>query len=68
MSLFTGCMPSNLSSTEFVGERAVNYLRNVRDENQPFFLSVSFLDPHHPFTSCEDDYLRMDIGFYILQK
>lgn len=50
-------MPSNLSSTEFVGERAVNYLRNVRDENQPFFLSVSFPDPHHPFTSCEDDYL-----------
>ena len=49
-------MPSCLSSSEFVGERAVNYLKNVRDPERPFFLSMSFPDPHHPFTSCKDDY------------
>ncbi|MGI5933937.1 MAG: sulfatase [Lawsonibacter sp.] len=49
-------MPSTLSSSSFVGDRAVNYLRHVRNPNQPFFLSVSFPDPHHPFTSCFDDY------------
>lgn len=49
-------MPARLSSTEFVGERAVNYLRNVRNPQQPFFLAVSFPDPHHPFTSCAEDY------------
>lgn len=49
-------MPARLSSTEFVGERSVNYLRNVRNPEQPFFLTVSFPDPHHPFTSCAEDY------------
>lgn len=49
-------MPSALSSTEFVGERAVHYLERVRDRKKPFYLSVSFPDPHHPYTSCYDDY------------
>ena len=51
-------MPSSLSSSAFVGERSVNYLRHIRDREKPFFLSVSFPDPHHPFTSCYDDYER----------
>lgn len=51
-------MPSELSSSAFVGERSVNYLRDIRDREKPFFLSVSFPDPHHPFTSCYDDYER----------
>lgn len=51
-------MPSELSSSAFVGDRSVNYLRNVRDREKPFFLCASFPDPHHPFTSCYDDYER----------
>lgn len=51
-------MPSRLSASAFVGERSVNYIRTVRDRKRPFFLSVSFPDPHHPFTSCYDDYER----------
>lgn len=51
-------MPSRLSSSAFVGERSVNYLQNIRNKERPFFLSVSFPDPHHPFTSCYDDYER----------
>lgn len=49
-------MPSRLSSSAFVGERSVNYLKQIRNRDQPFFLTVSFPDPHHPFTSCYDDY------------
>lgn len=49
-------MPARLSSSAFVGDRAVHYLRHVREKDKPFFLSVSFPDPHHPFTSCFDDY------------
>lgn len=49
-------MPSALSSSAFVGDRAVHYLRHIREKDKPFFLSVSFPDPHHPFTSCFDDY------------
>lgn len=51
-------MPSRLSSSAFVGERSVHYLREVRDKENPFFLCASFPDPHHPFTSCYDDYER----------
>lgn len=51
-------MPSRLSSSAFVGERSVNYLRTIRDREKPFFLCASFPDPHHPFTSCYDDYER----------
>lgn len=49
-------MPSRLSSSAFVGERSVNYLKHIRNPEHPFFLTVSFPDPHHPFTSCYDDY------------
>ncbi len=51
-------IPSSLSSSAFVGERAVEYLRNGRCKNKPFFLSVSFPDPHHPFVACKDSYER----------
>lgn len=53
-------MPARLSSSAFVGERSVHYLREVRDRAKPFFLSVSFPDPHHPFTSCQEDFERWD--------
>ena len=49
-------MPASLSSSAFVGERAVEYLKHGRSKDKPFFLSVSFPDPHHPFTACKDSY------------
>lgn len=49
-------MPSRLSSSSFVGERSVNYLKQIRNPEKPFFLTVSFPDPHHPFAACYDDY------------
>jgi len=42
-------VPEELYSTAFIGEQAIEFLSRPRDE--PFFLMVSFPDPHHPFTA-----------------
>jgi len=41
-------IPEELYATAFLGERACAYLQEA-DREQPFFLFVSFPDPHHPF-------------------
>jgi len=45
-------LPEELYPTSYIRERAVAYLQNTagRDKDKPFFLMVSFPDPHHPFT------------------
>jgi len=40
-------IPEKLYSTQWIAERASEYLREAGDD--PFFLMVSFPDPHHPF-------------------
>ncbi|MGQ0547117.1 MAG: sulfatase family protein [Betaproteobacteria bacterium] len=42
-------MPEELYPTAFIRDRAVEYLRHA-GKDSPFFLMVSFPDPHHPFT------------------
>jgi arylsulfatase A-like enzyme len=41
-------IPEELYATAFLGERACAWLDEV-DPDAPFFLMVSFPDPHHPF-------------------
>lgn len=41
-------LPEELYPTAWVGERAATYVADAGDE--PYFLQVSFPDPHHPFT------------------
>jgi arylsulfatase A-like enzyme len=41
-------IPEELYATAFLGERAEAYL-GAADSDAPFFLMVSFPDPHHPF-------------------
>jgi arylsulfatase A-like enzyme len=41
-------IPEELYATAFLGERACAYLDDAKDD-APFFLMVSFPDPHHPF-------------------
>src|SRR5690606_4806430 len=40
-------IPEELYSTRWIAERAAEYLRGAGGD--PFFLMVSFPDPHHPF-------------------
>ena len=43
-------IPAELYATAFLGERACAYLDDAKgEEHEPFFLMVSFPDPHHPF-------------------
>jgi arylsulfatase A-like enzyme len=41
-------IPEELYATAFLGDRAEAYLKDA-DPEAPFFLMVSFPDPHHPF-------------------
>ena len=41
-------IPEDLYATAFIGERASAFLAEP-GRNEPFFLMVSFPDPHHPF-------------------
>src|SRR5262249_24801092 len=45
---FRTAIPAELYGTAFLSERAVAYLDEA-DRAAPFFLMVSFPDPHHPF-------------------
>jgi arylsulfatase A-like enzyme len=45
-------IPEELYQTNFIGDRACAYLDDVQKSSggdEPFFLMVSFPDPHHPF-------------------
>lgn len=42
-------LPEELYSTSYIAERAAAWLDANSDDDQPYFLMVSFPDPHHPF-------------------
>lgn len=42
-------VPADLYSTKYIAERAAAFLEDHENEDQPFFLMVSWPDPHHPF-------------------
>ena len=42
-------IPEQLYSTSYIAERAAHWLDQHADDQQPFFLMVSWPDPHHPF-------------------
>ena len=43
-------VPEELYSTSWIAERAQAWLGERAGEDAPFFLQMSFPDPHHPFT------------------
>lgn len=42
-------LPAELYSTSFIAERAAAWIESQKDSETPFFLMVSWPDPHHPF-------------------
>jgi len=42
-------VPAELYSTTYIAERAEAWLKSRADSDRPFFLMVSWPDPHHPF-------------------
>ncbi|OWT63517.1 sulfatase family protein [Candidimonas nitroreducens] len=45
-------VPEELYSTSYIKEQAIGFLQRhaAQEPHKPFFLQVSFNDPHHPFT------------------
>jgi arylsulfatase A-like enzyme len=46
---FRTAIPEELYVTNFLGDSACTYLDERAKDDAPFFLMVSFPDPHHPF-------------------
>ncbi|MEQ3626230.1 MAG: sulfatase-like hydrolase/transferase [Celeribacter sp.] len=42
-------VPPELYSTTYIAERAAAYIEAHKDDEDPFFLMISWPDPHHPF-------------------
>lgn len=53
--------PKEDSQTFWITDRAVDFLR-LRDQARPFFLFVSYLDPHSPSHLCEPYWKMFDAG------
>ncbi|MEM6985660.1 MAG: sulfatase-like hydrolase/transferase, partial [Pseudomonadota bacterium] len=43
-------VPEELYSTNWIADQSQAWLRERAGDEQPFFLQMSFPDPHHPFT------------------
>ncbi len=42
-------MPAELYPSRYIAEKSIDFLKR-QSKDEPFFLQVSFPDPHHPFT------------------
>ena len=53
-------MPTAAHYSHWVGERTIDFLRDGRDAEKPFFLWANFYDPHHPFVAPQEYLDRYD--------
>jgi arylsulfatase A-like enzyme len=50
---YTSKIPEEQHLSSWTTSRALEWLEKGRDREKPFFLQVSFFDPHHAFNPCE---------------
>ncbi len=50
---YTRCLDEDKHMNNWITGHVEDYLRERARDRQPFFLSVGFFDPHHPFDPCE---------------
>ena len=43
-------VPEELYSTSWIADRSADWIEEQANDDAPFFLQMSFPDPHHPFT------------------
>jgi len=53
-------LPTRLHHSSFVAERSCAFLEQMKEQSMPFFLHVSFPDPHHPYDPPEDSTVDVD--------
>ncbi|MDA3962520.1 MAG: sulfatase-like hydrolase/transferase [Planctomycetota bacterium] len=55
---FRSDLPEELHLSSWITSRAETWLREGRDDERPFYLSLGYFDPHHAFNPCEPWYSR----------
>jgi len=68
MESFTPLYPAGAHSSNWLGEIGSDYLRQRGADGKPFFLWVSFPDPHHPFTPPKPYDVMYDPGEVVMPK
>ena len=53
-------IPTEAHYSRWASERAIEFLDQERDDDDPFFLWVNFFDPHHPFVAPQEYLDRYD--------
>jgi uncharacterized sulfatase len=53
-------LPTHLTNSVWTADRAISFLERERQAEKPFFLLVSFQDPHHPHCVPNDYDKRVD--------
>jgi arylsulfatase A-like enzyme len=53
-------LPTEAHYSRWASEMALEFLRDQRDPEQPFFLWLNFFDPHHPFVAPQEYLDRYD--------
>ncbi len=53
-------LPTEAHYSRWTSERAIEFLDQEADTNEPFFLWVNFYDPHHPFVAPQEYLDRYD--------
>jgi arylsulfatase A-like enzyme len=68
--VYQTAIPADVHPTSYVSEKAIEHLKDAAGQDQPFFMFVSFPDPHHPFSPPEGysdlydpDALPLPLGF-----
>ncbi|MGW6172180.1 sulfatase family protein [Arthrobacter sp. NPDC055138] len=69
--VYETAIPAEVHPSSYVGEKAVEHLAEFAQADDPFFMFVSFPDPHHPFSPPQGyadmyspDQVELPIGFY----
>jgi len=58
--VYTSAIPAEVHPTSYIGEKAVERVRAAARHDEPFFMFVSFPDPHHPFAPPREYARRYD--------
>lgn len=51
--VYRTAIPAGLHPSAYIGQKSVEHLKDAAGHDAPFFLFVSFPDPHHPFSPPE---------------
>lgn len=71
-ALYTESIPSDFYSTDFITDRAVDYLEDFADGDDPFFLYVAYNAPHWPLHAKPEDIAKYkgkyDSGWDVMRQ